>query len=84
MTQSEKLREGNSGILKPRIATQSWLATLRCPVNSQNNEANLIAEAIVAMRVTVIWVASVRTDGKSRTSVRLVHFAQTVHLSGMN
>jgi hypothetical protein len=53
-TQSEKLHEGNSGILKPRIGTQKWLAALRWPVNSQNNEANLMAETTVTMRVSII------------------------------
>ena len=83
-TQSEKFHEVNSGILKPRIATQKWFAALRWPVNSQNKEDNLMTEAIITMRVGIIWVASVRTVGKSRTSFHLVHFAQTVHLIGMN
>jgi len=48
------------------------------------NEANLMAEGIVTKHVRIIWVASARTVGKSHTSVHLVHFAQTVYLSGMN
>jgi len=48
------------------------------------NKANLMTEAIVTKRVRIIWVASARTAGKSYTSVHLVHFAQTVYLSGMN
>jgi hypothetical protein len=48
------------------------------------NEASLMAEAIVTMRVGIIWVASARTDGKSRALVHLVHFGQTVRLSGVN
>jgi hypothetical protein len=83
-TQSEKFHEVNSGLLKPRIATQKWLAALRWSVNSKNNEAKLMAEPIVTMHVCIIWVASARTDGKSRTTFQRVHFAQTVHLSGMN
>jgi hypothetical protein len=83
-TQSENFQEGNSDILKLSIATQTWLAALRWPVNSPINEANLMAEAIVTMRVSIIWVASARTDGKFRTSVHLAHFAQTLRLSGMN
>jgi len=45
---------------------------------------NLKAEAIANMRVSLIWVASARTDGKSRISVHLVYFAQTLRLGGMN
>jgi hypothetical protein len=82
--QSEKIHEGNSGILKTRIATQTWLPALRWPVNPQNKEANLMAEAIVTMRVSIICVASARTDGKSSISIHLVNFAQTVYLSGIN
>jgi hypothetical protein len=43
-----------------------------------------MVKAIVTMHVRIIWVASVRTDGKSRTTFHLVHFAQTVRFSGMN
>jgi len=35
MTQSEKFLESNSDILRPRIATQTWLSALRWSLNSQ-------------------------------------------------